>query len=190
MNNREQPRKWYKKKRYIIPILILGFILFNSSGDSNPATDTPKLQSNVSQIITQPEIKLLAEPVPKIEIAQPKEEIKVSEPSKDTVKVKGYYRKDGTYVQPYYRSNTEEVLETSEAPSIQFKKEYIPEIETTQSPQKQNCHPSYSGCLKPDASDYDCAGGSGNGPYYTGKVRVIGPDVFRLDRDGDGWGCE
>ena len=52
------------------------------------------------------------------------------------------------------------------------------------------CHPSYSGCLKVDASDYDCAGGSGNGPYYTGPVRVIGPDVFGLDRDGDGWGCE
>ena len=52
------------------------------------------------------------------------------------------------------------------------------------------CHSSYSGCLKPDASDYDCIGGSGNGPYYTGKVRVIGPDVFGLDRDKDGWGCE
>ena len=53
-----------------------------------------------------------------------------------------------------------------------------------------NCHPSYSGCLKPNASDYDCAGGSGNGPYYTGRVSVIGPDVFGLDRDGDGVGCE
>ena len=53
-----------------------------------------------------------------------------------------------------------------------------------------NCHPSYSGCLNPNASDYDCAGGSGNGPYYTGKVRVVGPDVYGLDRDHDGWGCE
>lgn len=52
------------------------------------------------------------------------------------------------------------------------------------------CHPSYSGCLKSSASDYDCAGGSGNGPYYTGRVQVIGPDVFDLDRDNDGWGCE
>ena len=52
------------------------------------------------------------------------------------------------------------------------------------------CHPSYSGCLNPNASDYDCAGGSGNGPYYTGAVQVIGPDVFGLDRDNDGWGCE
>lgn len=53
-----------------------------------------------------------------------------------------------------------------------------------------SCHSSYSGCLKVGASDYDCAGGSGNGPYYTGKVKVIGPDVFDLDRDNDGWGCE
>jgi len=52
------------------------------------------------------------------------------------------------------------------------------------------CHSSYSGCLNPNASDYDCSGGQGDGPYYTGKVQVIGPDVFRLDRDGDGWACE
>lgn len=58
-------------------------------------------------------------------------------------------------------------------------------------PKKElNCHPGYSGCLNPGASDYDCIGGSGNGPYYTGRVRVIGSDVFGLDRDGDGWGCE
>lgn len=37
---------------------------------------------------------------------------------------------------------------------------------------------------------YDCAGGSGNGPHYTGVVRVIGADVFDVDRDGDGVGCE
>lgn len=56
---------------------------------------------------------------------------------------------------------------------------------------KKKCHKSYKGaCLKPNAYDYDCAGGSGDGPYYTGKVRIVGPDVFRLDTDGDGWGCE
>ena len=54
-----------------------------------------------------------------------------------------------------------------------------------------NCHPSYRGaCLDPNASDYDCAGGGGNGPLYTGRVEVVGPDVFRLDRDGDGLACE
>ncbi len=55
----------------------------------------------------------------------------------------------------------------------------------------RNCHPSYEGaCLDPNASDYDCAGGSGNGPYYTGPVKVVGPDEFGLDADGDGYGCE
>ena len=56
--------------------------------------------------------------------------------------------------------------------------------------EKPRCNPNYSGCLKPDASDYDCIGGSGNGPYYTGRVRVIGYDQYGLDRDGDGWGCD
>jgi endonuclease YncB( thermonuclease family) len=54
-----------------------------------------------------------------------------------------------------------------------------------------NCHPSYEGaCLNPDASDYDCAGGSGNGPEYTGYVTVVGYDEYGLDADGDGGGCE
>lgn len=58
-------------------------------------------------------------------------------------------------------------------------------------PPTPSCHPSYTGaCLNRYASDYDCAGGSGNGPYYTGRVIVVGPDVFDLDRDGDGVGCE
>jgi outer membrane biosynthesis protein TonB len=51
------------------------------------------------------------------------------------------------------------------------------------------CHPSYDPCV-PIVSDVDCEGGSGNGPVYTGRVRVIGPDEYDLDRDGDGVGCE
>jgi hypothetical protein len=52
------------------------------------------------------------------------------------------------------------------------------------------CDPNYSGCV-PIASDVDCAGGSGNGPAYVkGPVKVIGKDIYRLDRDGDGIGCE
>ena len=58
-------------------------------------------------------------------------------------------------------------------------------------PSSPNCHPSYEGgCLDPSVSDYDCAGGSGNGPEYTGFVRVIGYDEYGLDADGDGLGCE
>ncbi len=57
-------------------------------------------------------------------------------------------------------------------------------------PTTSSCHPNYSGCLKMNAGDYDCASGSGNGPNYTGPVEVYGADPFDLDRDGDGWGCE
>jgi hypothetical protein len=56
----------------------------------------------------------------------------------------------------------------------------------------RSCHPSYEGaCLDPTASDYDCAGGSGNGPKYVqGTVKVHPPDPFDLDADADGLGCE
>lgn len=57
--------------------------------------------------------------------------------------------------------------------------------------QTSDCHPSYTGaCLDPNASDYDCAGGSGDGPKYTGFVRVVGYDEYGLDSDNDGLGCE
>jgi resuscitation-promoting factor RpfB len=53
------------------------------------------------------------------------------------------------------------------------------------------CHASYTGACVPIASDVDCAGGRGNGPAYVrGPVRVVGPDVYKLDRDGDGIACE
>ncbi len=57
-------------------------------------------------------------------------------------------------------------------------------------PPGNNCNPNYTPCV-PNASDVDCAGGSGNGPAYVqGPVRVIGNDVYDLDSDNDGIGCE
>jgi hypothetical protein len=53
----------------------------------------------------------------------------------------------------------------------------------------RNCTPGYKPCL-PRASDYDCKGGSGDGPKYTGRVRVTGSDPYGLDADNDGIGCE
>ena len=44
--------------------------------------------------------------------------------------------------------------------------------------------------LDPSAFDYDCLGGSGDGPLYTGRVVIVGYDRFELDRDGDGIGCD
>ncbi|MFE9918309.1 G5 domain-containing protein [Micromonospora sp. NPDC005553] len=60
----------------------------------------------------------------------------------------------------------------------------------TKKPQSSKCDPNYSGCV-PIASDVDCAGGSGNGPaYVSGPIRVIGDDIYDLDRDGDGIACD
>ncbi|MET8152693.1 G5 domain-containing protein [Actinoplanes sp. NPDC049668] len=54
-----------------------------------------------------------------------------------------------------------------------------------------NCDPNYSGQCVPIDSDVDCGGGSGNGPsYVNGVVKVIGTDIYDLDRDGDGYGCD
>jgi resuscitation-promoting factor RpfB len=56
--------------------------------------------------------------------------------------------------------------------------------------QARQCDPNYSGCV-PIAGDVDCAGGSGDGPgYVTGPVRVVGADIYDLDRDGDGVACD
>lgn len=55
-----------------------------------------------------------------------------------------------------------------------------------------DCTSGYSPCLSP-ASDYDCAGGSGDGPAYTKPgitYTVTGSDPYGLDSDNDGAGCE
>ncbi|WP_345449991.1 hypothetical protein [Arthrobacter gyeryongensis] len=53
------------------------------------------------------------------------------------------------------------------------------------------CDPNYAWACVPIASDVDCAGGKGNGPAYVrGPVKVIGTDIYGLDSDGDGIGCE
>lgn len=54
-----------------------------------------------------------------------------------------------------------------------------------------DCDPNYTGNCVPIARDVDCAGGKGNGPAYVrGPVYVVGEDIYGLDRDGDGVGCE
>lgn len=53
------------------------------------------------------------------------------------------------------------------------------------------CDPNYEGaCLDPNSYDYDCEGGSGDGPDYTGEVVVVDGDPFGLDRDGNGVACD
>jgi hypothetical protein len=54
-----------------------------------------------------------------------------------------------------------------------------------------NCDSNYGGGCVPIASDVDCGGGSGDGPAYAnGVLTVVGSDIYDLDRDGDGYGCD
>ncbi len=54
------------------------------------------------------------------------------------------------------------------------------------------CDPAYPDvCLEDGIGDYDCAGGSEDGPnYVTGPIRVLAGDPFHLDNDHNGIGCE
>jgi hypothetical protein len=57
-------------------------------------------------------------------------------------------------------------------------------------PANAPCDRNYSGRCVPFASDVDCLGGGGDGPgYVRGPVKVVGIDVYDLDPDGDGIGC-
>ena len=53
-------------------------------------------------------------------------------------------------------------------------------------PTAGNCHPSYTPCV-PVTGDLDCADIRALG---VAPVRVTGSDPYRLDGDGDGFGCE
>lgn len=67
----------------------------------------------------------------------------------------------------------------------------ITQVTANGTKEEQQCNPNYSGACVPIASDVDCAGGSGNGPAYVkGPVKVIGTDIYHLDGDGDGYGCD
>lgn len=57
--------------------------------------------------------------------------------------------------------------------------------------QSGGCDSNYADACVPIDSDVDCAGGSGNGPSYVqGPVRIVGTDIYDLDRDGDGIACD
>ena len=61
-----------------------------------------------------------------------------------------------------------------------------PIVSPPATPVGASCHPSYSPCL-PVVGDLDCADVRALGKA---PVRVPGSDPYRLDGDGDGWGCE
>jgi hypothetical protein len=56
---------------------------------------------------------------------------------------------------------------------------------------EDDCDPKYTGNYVPIASDVDCAVGKGNeSAYVRWPVYVAGTDIYGLDQDRDGVGCE
>jgi hypothetical protein len=121
-------------------------------------------------------------------------------PGEDTVELAASEPASTTVTTSTVVSTTEPPSPTTTKPPVTTK----PKVRATSPPTTRrpkppatrapasDCHPSYSGaCLRTSAGDYDCAGGSGNGPNYVqGPIRVRGADPFGLDRDGDGVACE
>ncbi len=69
---------------------------------------------------------------------------------------------------------------------------FLPTPGAPEQPLEQECDPSYPDvCIPVGADDYDCLGGTGDGPnYIEGPLQVLPPDPHGLDPDGDGTACE
>ncbi|MCX5069356.1 G5 domain-containing protein [Micromonospora lupini] len=97
---------------------------------------------------------------------------------------------DGVRTLTYRVTTTDGVQTGKKLVTSTVTKQPVTEVVAVGTKKKSNCDPNYSPCV-PIASDVDCAGGSGNGPaYVSGVVTVIGDDIYDLDRDNDGYGCD
>ncbi len=97
----------------------------------------------------------------------------------------------GTRTRTYQVTLTDGVQTGKQLLHEEVSKQPVTEVIAVGAKATAKCDPNYSGACVPIASDVDCAGGSGDGPaYVTGPVKVIGTDIYHLDRDGDGIGCE
>ena len=89
-------------------------------------------------------------------------------------------------IRPSDSATTENTSNNAAGAPNQPNSDMAPNVNTSNG----QCDPNYSGCV-PIASDVDCAGKGGNGPAYVqGPIRVIGKDIYQLDRDGNGVACE
>jgi hypothetical protein len=102
----------------------------------------------------------------------------------------GYVTFPSTAVAAYTVGDADEYAATHELGDVPPPPDGTVPVEPTPDGSGDECDPNYSGCLDPGSLDYDCEGGTGDGPDYTGRVDVLGDDPFELDRDGDGVACD
>lgn len=115
---------------------------------------------------------------------------KVSEVNQSTTSPTPLSKQNPTSAVPLKENINRQAPTPTETAALTNKLPVLPSPSPTTANKKSNCDPNYTGCV-PIASDVDCAGGSGNGPAYVdGPIRVIGVDIYDLDKDGDGIACE
>jgi len=195
-------KKWieYTKREKVIGVLAAGFAVFAIGGIGNAMstpqsatsspTDTPTTQVATPVTTYKDVVETEAIPYAKESIndsSRASGTSAVTTAGADGVKTKTF---KVTYVDGVEtaRELASEVVTTPAVNEVTSIGTYVAPVKKAVS---SNCDPNYSGACVPIASDVDCAGGSGNGPaYVSGPVYVIGTDIYDLDRDGNGQGCE
>jgi hypothetical protein len=194
-------RPWYRKKRWWIPlgtVVVVAALVSLTNRDRPPApAPSPVLYSSPSTTGTTVPAPTTAPATTVERLTVPKLVGMKLGRAKDVLSDRGLkgtirYRSTGRYpagtVISQSRTAGVGVLRDTAITLVVAKAPPPPPPTAPAS----NCDPSYPDvCLDPTVEDYDCEGGSGNGPRYVdGPIRVRPPDQFGLDSDGDGWGCE
>ena len=169
-NNARTARPWYKKKRYLIPSAVLGLVaLFSAIPDRTPG---PIAVADGS--VPNSHETTASKAVPEA-TGTPSGRASAKSGGSKARKAKKKAAQKGRAASPSARA-------------VASKPKRTPKPKKTATPK---CDPNYSQACVPIASDVDCGGGSGNGPkFFFGIAKVIGADIYDLDRDGDGYACE
>ena len=172
-------RPWYRKKRFVIPLglIILLLILPFSGGDPAETDDAAQIdQEQPAEVITETVTETVTEKVT--------EQVTEVITERDTDELNRLRR-----IARERKQTIDQLRDRIRSLEDQVAVAAAPEPEPEPEP-AQDCDPNYDPCV-PIASDVDCLGGSGNGPeYVAGPVQVIGTDVYGLDANNDGVGCE
>jgi hypothetical protein len=164
-------------------VAVVGVLLFASAVGNGTKTDAPTTTTSAAGATTSPATPAATSTAPTS--TPPTSAVPVAEPALAPV------------VAPTRRTATR--ITTAPAAARTTTPEPVPpeppatkptRTATAPAPAGSRCDANYSGCV-PVAKDVDCEGGSGDGPAYVrGPVNVLGKDVYGLDSDKDGVGCE
>lgn len=166
-----------------------------TSGSENPAAAATRTPSPTRTPVTTTRQDVMTEPVAfeKVTVedaAQPSGQTQVTTTGQNGTRTLTYVVTlvDGKETARELTSDVVTVAPIAEVTTIGT---YVAPPPAPAVPDTSGCDPNYADACVPIASDVDCAGGGGNGPaYFDGVARVVGSDIYQLDRDGDGYACE